>query len=196
MAEARDYNPPPPFFSSSSPFKHQIQESAVAKAYDAEWKWMNSSEAKQRSAAAKALALSDFQKRFRFPNGDGSWENPLIEDQKYWSPALKVALGAQQDGGFPAQLSPNPTYTNKPLSVPTIDFSAPTGRSVADLFNKELKIYVSPTDYFTTKFRKIFKAPKIKVTTSVYARPWIKGPKHGILAAAAELCCLVRDNRV
>ena len=121
---------PPPFFSSLRPFKHQIQESAAAKAYDAEWKWMNSSESKQRSAAAKAFALSDFQKRFPhaqmsrfqvqvefdanrkalgrvlFPDGDGSWENPLIEDQKYWSPALKVALGVQQDGGFPAQLSP------------------------------------------------------------------------------------------
>ena len=65
MAEARDYNPPPPFFSSPRPFKHQLeQESAAAKAYDAEWKWMNSSEAKQCSAAAKAFALSDFQKRF------------------------------------------------------------------------------------------------------------------------------------
>ena len=64
MAGARDYNPPPPFFSSPRPFKHQIQESAAVKAYDAEWKWMNSSEAKQRSAAAKAFALSDFQKRF------------------------------------------------------------------------------------------------------------------------------------
>ena len=97
MAGARDYNPPPPFFSSPHPFKHQIKESAAAKAYDAEWKWMNSSEAKQRSAAAKALALSDFQKRFPhaqmsrfqvqvefdanrkalgrvlFPDGDGSW---------------------------------------------------------------------------------------------------------------------------
>ena len=120
MAGARDYNPPPPFFSSPRPFKHQIQESAAAKAYDAEWKWMNSSEAKQRYAAAKAQALSDFKKRFPhaqmsrfqvqvefdanrkalgrvlFPDGDGSWENPLIEDQKYWSPALKTALGAQQ----------------------------------------------------------------------------------------------------
>ena len=64
MAGAHDYNPPPPFFSSPRPFKHQIQESAATKAYDAEWKWMNSSEAKQRSAAAKAFALSDFQKRF------------------------------------------------------------------------------------------------------------------------------------
>ena len=64
MAGAHDYNPPPPFFSSPRSFNHQIQESAAAKAYDAEWKWMNSSEAKQRYAAAKAQALSDFKKRF------------------------------------------------------------------------------------------------------------------------------------
>ena len=49
MAEARDYNPPPPFFSSPRPFNHQIQESAAAKAYEAEWKWM-SSHLKQNSA--------------------------------------------------------------------------------------------------------------------------------------------------
>ena len=195
-----DYNPPPPFLSSPRPFNHQIKESAAAKAYDAEWKWMTTStEAKKLSDAAKAKALSDFKKRFphaqmsrfqvqveidanrkasgevQFPDGNGSWE--LIGDQKHWSPALRAALGVQQDGGFPYQLSPNPP--NKPLSVPTIDFSAPTGQSVADLFNKELKIYVSPTDYFTTKFRKIFKTPKIKVTSSKYARPWIKGPNMG-----------------
>ena len=42
-----------------------------------------------------------------------------------------------------------------------------------------MKIYVTPTDYFTTKFRKIFKAPKTKITTSKYARPWMKGPNMG-----------------
>ena len=200
MAGARDYNPPPPFFSSPRSFNHQTQESAAAKAYDAEWKWMNSSEAKQRGAAAKALAFSNFKKRFPhmsrfqvqvdfdanrkasgevlFPDGDGSWENPLIEDQKYWSPPLKAALGVHQDGGFPSQLSPIQQY-NKPRPVPAIIFSATTGLSVAGLFNKEMKIYVSPTDYFTTKFWKIFKAPKIKVTSSKYARPWIKGPSMG-----------------
>ena len=195
------YNPPPPFFSSPSPFNHEIQESAAAKADNAEWKWFSSAEAKKRGAAAKALARADFQKRFPhanmsrfqvevdfdenrkatahvlFPNGDGSWEDPLIEDQKYWSPALKDALGAQQDGGFPAQLSP--LLTVPPHTVPAIDFSATTGQSVADLFNKKLKIYVSHTDFFTTKFRKIFKTPKIKVTSSKYARPWIKGPNMG-----------------
>ena len=203
MSGARDYNPPPPFFSSPRPFKHQIQESAAAKAYDAEWKWMNSSEAKQRSAAAKALALSDFKKRFPhaqmsrfqvqvefdanrkalgrvlFPDGDGSWENPLIEDQKYWSPALKAALGAQQDGGFPAQLSLLQQNKPPPQPVPAIAFSDSITQSVADIFNKEMNIYVTPTDYFTTKFRKIFKPPKTTITTSKYARPWMKGPNMG-----------------
>ena len=175
MAGARDYNPPPPFFSSPSLFKHQIQESAAVKAYDAEWKWMNSSEAKQRGAAAKALALSDFQKRFPhaqmsrfqvqvefdanrkatarvlFPVGDGSWENALIEDRKYWSQPLKEALGMQADGGFPYQLSL--LQQNKPQPVPAIAFSDNITQSVADIFNKQVNIYVTPTDYFTAKFR-------------------------------------------
>ena len=198
MAGARDYNPPPPFFSSPSPFKHQIQETAADKAYDAEWKWMNSSEAKQRSAAAKAFALSDFQKRFPraqmsrfqvqvefdanrkalgrvlFPDGDGSWENPLIKDQKYWSPALKAALGVQQDGGFPAQLSLLPTQSPKPVLA--IAFTSTTGQSIADLFNKQVKIYVTPTDYFTTKFRQIFTKTQIKFTQAKYARKWLAKP--------------------
>ena len=200
MAGVRDYNPPPPFFSSPSSFKHQIQESAAAKAYDTEWKWMNSSEAKQRSAAAKALALSHFQKRFPhaqmsrfqvqvefdanrkalgrvlFPDGDGSWENPLIEDQKYWSPALKVALGAQQDGGFPAQLSLLPTQSLASQPVPAIAFSDNRGQRIADLFNKQVKIYVTPTDYFTTKFGQIFTKTQIKFTQAKYARKWLGKP--------------------
>ena len=161
---------------------------------------MNSSEAKQRSAAAKALALSDFQKRFPhaqmsrfqvqvefdanrkvlgrvlFPDGDGSWENPLIEDQKYWSPALKAALGAQQDGDFPAQLSLLPTQSQAPQPVPAIAFSDNRGQRIADLFNKQVKIYVTSTDYFTTKFRQIFTKTQIKFTQAKYARKWLAKP--------------------
>ena len=156
-------------------YKHSFENTIYtiamnAKDYAAEWKWMNSSEAKHRSAAAKSQALSDFKKRFPradmskfiaqaefdtnrkatarvlFPDGDGSWENALIEDGKYWSQPLKDALGMQQDGGFPYQLS---------LLV---------------------KIYVTPTDYFTTKFRQIFTKTQIKFTTAKYARKWLAKP--------------------
>ena len=170
-----------------------------AKDYAAEWKWMNSSpEAKQRSAAAKAHALSEFKKRFPmanmskfitqvefdanrkatarvlFPDGDGSWENALIEDSKYWSQPLKEALGVQQEGGFPFQLSL--LQQNKPQPVPAIDFTDSTGQSIANLFNKQVNIYVTPTDYFTTKFREIFTKTQIKFTTAKYARKWLAKP--------------------
>ena len=168
-----------------------------AKDYAAEWKWMNSSpEAKQRSDAAKAYALAEFKKRFPranmskfitqikfdktrkatarvlFPDGGGSWENALIEDSKYWSQPLKAALGVQQDGGFPYELSL--LQSNKPQLVPAIDFTNSTGQSIAALFNKH--IYVTPTDYFTTKFRQIFTKTQIKFTTAKYARKWLAKP--------------------
>ena len=189
-----DYNPPPPRSSN-----HQIKESAASKAYDAEWKWMTTSpEAKQRSDAAKAKALSDFKKRFPhaqmskfqvqveidanrkasgevlFPDGNGSWE--LIEDPKHWSPALRSALGVQKDGGFPYQLSLLQQNKPPPQPVPAIAFSDNTGQSIADLFNKQLKIYVTPTDYFTTKFRQIFTKTQIKFTQAKYARKWLAKP--------------------
>ena len=163
-----------------------------AKDYEAEWKWMNSSpEAKQRSAEAKAQALSEFKKRFPradmskfivqdefdanrkatarvlFPDGGGSWEDALIEDSKYWSQPLKDALGVQQDGGFPYELSL--LVQNKPQPVPAIDFADSITQSVADIFNKEVNIYVTPTDFFTTKFRQIFTKTQIKFTTAKYA---------------------------
>ena len=157
---------------------------------------MNSSEAKQRSAAAKAQ--SDFKKRFPranmskfiaqvefdanrkatarvlFPVGDGSWEDPLLEDSKYWSQPLKDALGMQQDGGFPYQLSL--LQQDKPLPVPAIAFFDSITQSIADLFDKQVKIYVTPTDYFTTKFRQIFTKTQIKFITAKYARKWLAKP--------------------
>ena len=170
-----------------------------AKDYAAEWKWMNTSpEAKQRSAAAKAHALSEFQKRFPranmfkfitqvefdanrkstarvlFPDGDGSWEKALIEDSKYWSQPLKEALGVQQEGGFPFQLSL--LQQGKPQSVPAIEFTDNITQSIANLFNKQMNIYVTPTDYFTTKFREIFTKTQIKFTNAKYARKWLAKP--------------------
>ena len=167
----------------------------MLKPFKAEMAWLSSSEAKQRSDAAKALAISDFKKRLPradiskfqvqvefdpnrkatgrvlFPDGDGSWENPLIEDRRYWSQPLKDALGFHQDGGFPAQLSL--LVQNTPQPVPAVDFTDNITQSIADLFNKEINIYVTPTYYFTTKLRKIFTKAKIKVTTAQYARKWL-----------------------
>ena len=79
--------------------------------------WLNTSEAKQRAAAAKESALTSFKKRFPsanisrfqvqvdfdtnhkataavlFPESDGSLTDPLIQDRKYWSQGMIYALG-------------------------------------------------------------------------------------------------------
>ena len=47
---------------------------------------------------------------------------------------------------------------------------------IGDVLNKELEIYVALTEFFTTKFREIFKKTQIKFTTAKYGRKWIKGP--------------------
>ena len=65
----------------------------------------------------------------------------------------------QQDGGFPYQLSL--LQQDKPPPVPAIAFSDSITQSVAELFNKQVKIYVTPTDYFTTKFRQIFTSSEV-----------------------------------
>ena len=87
---------------------------------------------------------------------------------------MKDALERHQDGGFPARLSLR--VQNTPQPVPAVDFSDNITQSVADIFNKEMNMYVTPTDYFTTKFRNIFTKTQIKFTTAKYARRWLAKP--------------------
>ena len=152
-----------------------------------------------RSDAARAHAISEFKKRFPsadesrftvqidydenrkptgevfFPESDGSWTDPLIKDPKYWSQALKDALEGHHYGGFPSQLSPVKQKNSK-KPIPAVDFSEEIQSSIGDVLNKELRIYVTPTEFFTTKFRGFFKNTQITFTTSKYARKWLGGP--------------------
>ena len=173
----------------------------VAKGFKAEMAWLSSSEAKQRAALAKALAISEFKKRFPradisrfqeevefdsnrkatatvlFTESDGSQTDPLIKDRKYWSQPLMDALQMHQDGGLPMQLTPF-IHTKPQMLIPAVDFSEEVDKSrhIGDVLNRELKTYVTPTEFVTTKFREIFKKTQIKFTTAKYEIKWLKGP--------------------
>ena len=66
----------------------------------------------------------------------------------------------------------------KTMPIPAVDFSEEIDKSmhIGDVLNKELKIYVTPTEFFTNKFKEIFKTTEITFKTAKYGRKWIKGP--------------------
>ena len=174
----------------------------MAKGLKSQMAWLSFSEAKQRADVAKAQAISEFKKRFPradmsrfeeevdfdsnhkatgevlFKESDGSKTDPLIQERKYWSRPLKDALGIHQDGGFPIQLTPFMQTKQPQMPIPAVDFSEEIDKSrrIGDVLNKELKIYVTPTEFFTTKFREIFKNTQITFKTAKYGRKWVGGP--------------------
>ena len=82
---------------------------------------------------------------------------------------MKEALGI---GGFPVELILNDHLL---LPVPAVQFEK-NPESISKLFEK-INIFVSPTEYFVTKFRDIFSKTQIKHTTGKESRSWLSGPK-------------------
>ena len=114
-----------------------------------------------------------------FKASPGWLQDPEEIDEINRRRALRVTLGL---GNFPYQLLMS---RNVKKPVPAVDF-ANSVASVGGLFNQEQNIYVTPTEYFTTKYREIFTNAK----NQAYDRERGKGvagrAKHEILAAAAE----------
>ena len=155
--------------------------------------WLQSDEAKKISRVAKEKARKDFKREYpfadlskfvaqtyfnekhatadiKFKAGPGFWQSVSGSDKRYWSDDMKEALGI---GGFPVELSLN----YHPLfPVPAVQFEE-NPEAFGELFNQKITIFVSPTEYFTTKFREIFSKTQIKHTTGKESRSWLSGPK-------------------
>ncbi len=163
-------------------------------------KWVTDSpEAKNISDAAKAKAWKTFLAKY--PNADrtkfeaqvefaynhtataeiyykagpGHLINVLGSNSSTWSSEMKNALGISQNAvGFPQQLSPL-GVKNISLPIPAVEFheAAP---SLKKIFNNEINIYVTPVQYFTTKFREIFQKTKLTHRTGKESKKWLSGP--------------------
>ena len=163
---------------------------------DSTWKWLTSKAGQNAAQDAKDKAWAEFKRRYpqadltkfttegsiddshnvtadvMFEAGpDDLMQSVFGSDPKYWSQAMKDALGLVKDG-FPLQLTLN---KNPERLIAAVDFSASTQR-VGNVFNKEQKIYVTPTEFFKTNFRNIFNDTKITHTTGKEAKKWLAGP--------------------
>ena len=154
---------------------------------------MQTPEAKKKSSAAKDEAWTNFIQQFPnvrssfrkfmlirkitsvrkyfFKEDPGSLQSVFGSERKYWSERMKNALGVAI--GFPFQLSPRQNKT--PLSIPAVDFTdkAP---SLRDIFNDEIKIYITPDSFFETRFRDIFQGTRLRHTTAAELKKWLSGP--------------------
>ena len=109
-----------------------------------------------------------------YKEGDGGLLDVFGSDSKYWSEDMKKALGLNKSSGFPPQLTPSGIKVSS-LPVPAVGFHD-TAPSLKKIFNGEMKIYATPDEYFTTKFREIFQKAKLKHTTGKESRKWLAGP--------------------
>jgi len=85
---------------------------------------------------------------------------------------MKKALGLVDSGGFPYQLSPLGSKFSLP--IPAVPFEGKAS-SLKKIFNAEIEIYVTPDQYFTTKFREIFQKTKLRHTSSAESKHWSGG---------------------
>ena len=156
-------------------------------------KWYQKPETKAQIASAKKNAWEQFTKQFPNADKDQFFVQTSVDeknkisaevffresadtassvfgsDRKYWTQKMKTALGLE---GFPFQLSP--MKTKRSLPIPAVEFTEPAP-SVAKIFNQN-RIYATPDEFFTTKFRGIFQQTRLKHTTSAEAKTWLRGP--------------------
>ena len=110
-----------------------------------------------------------------FKAGPGNLINVLGSDSKYWSPEMKSALGiGQSSEGFPQQLTPSGLKGDS-LPIPAVAFHD-SAQSLKKIFNDQLNIYVTPDQYFTTKFREIFQKTKLTHHSGKESKTWLAGP--------------------
>ena len=107
-----------------------------------------------------------------FKAGPGYMVNVFGSEKEYWSVQMKSALGLSN--GFPMQLTP--VIGKSSLPIPAVGFheAAP---SLKKIFNNNMKIYITPDQYFTTKFREIFQKTKLTHHSGKESRQWLARPE-------------------
>ena len=103
-----------------------------------------------------------------FKEREGSLQSVFGSDKKYWSTEMKEALGLGDSRGFPYQLALLGSKISLPI-IPTVPFNG-KAPSLKKIFDAEIKIYVTPDQYFTTKFREIFQKTKLRHTSGTESK--------------------------
>ena len=162
------------------------------------FQWLRSDEANRIADKARAKAWKDFKERC--PNADLSKFSAQVSfddkrqatsevylnrsdrvqtsvsgsDRRYWDDNTKKPLGI---GGFPPELTlslrSGPEGANRiGTEVPAVPFK----ENAVSCFHEEIKIFVTPYQYFNAKFRAIFTRTKVQRSSGAESERWLVGP--------------------
>ena len=160
------------------------------------YKWLYSAEAQRKSDDTTKKAWANVNKHFPnadksklkaqvvyerhnasadiyFKAGPGHLVNVFGPDKTFWSDTIKKALGLADSAEFPLELSPRQVKASLP--IPAVGFHDPAP-SLKKIFNNEIKIYVTPDQYFTAKFREIFQKTKPTHHSAEESKKWLACP--------------------
>ena len=74
--------------------------------------------------------------------------------------------------------------------------AVPFNENPVSCLNEEIKIFVTPSQYFNAKFRGIFTRTKIQHSSGAESKRWLAGAKYELPASTAQLRSMVRTNRL
>jgi len=128
-----------------------------------------------------------------FKGSSGVSTSVFGSDKRYWSPEMKKALGLDDVGGFPYQLTP--LKKENPLPIPAVDFTQPAP-SINRIFANLIPIYVTPDTFLHGEGQRDIRTNTARTQLSDRVKDLVRWPKHEILATAAKLCSILRDARL
>ena len=92
---------------------------------------------------------------------------------------------------FSLSIVPLGSKVSLPIPAEPFDGKAPRLKKI---FNAKIKIYVTPDQYFTTKFRDIFQKTKLRHTSGAKSKHWLGGPDMKYWSQTALLKSLSADK--
>ena len=74
--------------------------------------------------------------------------------------------------------------------------AVPFNENPVSRLNEEIKIFVTPSQYFNAKFRGIFTRTKIQHSSGAESKRWLAGAIYELPASTAQLRSMVRTDRL
>ena len=143
------------------------------------FEWLRSDEANRIADKARAKAWKDFKERC--PNADLSKFSAQVSFDDKRQATSEVYLNRSD------RVQTNVSGSDRRTEVPTVPFK----ENAVSCFHEEIKIFVTPYQYFNVKFRAIFTRTKVQRSSGAESERWLVEPNmsYRLQQLNFAVCC-------